>query len=526
MAFQDELLTIIQRASNAPFLFVGSGFSRRHIGTDNWATLLSRFCECGKPFEFYASKAHENYPAAAGLLAEDYHGYWFNDPKFALQRDLHMREIRDLADPLKLEIAQHFQRVSPRALAEVQRPEEIVALQSATIDGIITTNWDMLLELIFPDYRRYIGQGAILRSSPTGVAEIYKIHGCCTEPRSLVLTDRDYGAFTKRNHYLAAKLVTIFVEHPVIFIGYSLSDPNIQEMLTNIVNCLGGDHISLLRDRLVFVSYDATAMEPRIESTVYKAEGGPIPITMVHASTYLPIYQALTQVKRKIPTRVLRYLKEQVVQFASTAESQTKVAVLDITDETDLKSVEFVVGVGVTSRLAEKGFTPVEAVDIYEDFLFELNGIPAERAVKTILPRLLKATPNFPVFYYLQKIGIDTDAKYVASQLQLNKAVRLKPEVLGNSVYKHHKKKLAGKLFPEVVATYDPNMVLHYIPLLDRGAINPVDLRGYLRDRFDVATAKNSNFRKAICILDRLENAWIFPNGHDPVAALAPVAQG
>ena len=61
------------------------------------------------------------------------------------------------------------------------------------------------------------------------IGEIYKIHGCIHQPETMILTDDDYNDFSKRNTYLAAKLITIFLEHPIIFLGYSISDPNIQK---------------------------------------------------------------------------------------------------------------------------------------------------------------------------------------------------------------------------------------------------------------------------------------------------------
>ncbi|MDT1838087.1 SIR2 family protein, partial [Acinetobacter baumannii] len=82
-------------------------------------------------------------------------------------------------------------------------------------------------------------QKELLFSNPQQIAEIYKIHGCASKPESLVLTNEDYIDFNARNPYLAAKLITLFVEHPIIFIGYRLSDPNIQGILRAIASCIG-----------------------------------------------------------------------------------------------------------------------------------------------------------------------------------------------------------------------------------------------------------------------------------------------
>lgn len=61
------------------------------------------------------------------------------------------------------------------------------------------------------------------------MGEIYKIHGSCNNSESIVITENDYSVYNKRNAYLSAKLLTIFLEHPIIFLGYSLNDSNIKK---------------------------------------------------------------------------------------------------------------------------------------------------------------------------------------------------------------------------------------------------------------------------------------------------------
>jgi hypothetical protein len=47
----------------------------------------------------------------------------------------------------------------------------------------------------------------------------------------------------------------------VVFLGYSLSDPNILQILASIVQCLDNKNIGKLKNRLIFVEWDINAQE-------------------------------------------------------------------------------------------------------------------------------------------------------------------------------------------------------------------------------------------------------------------------
>lgn len=209
--------------------------------------------------------------------------------------------------------------------------EEIELLSKLNVDGIITTNWDPLLDNLFPDYRIFVGQSELLFSNPQSIGEIYKIHGSATRPDSLVLTDADYSGFDAANPYLAAKLITIFVEHPVLFIGYSLTDRNVTSLLKAIAQVLGADKLDKLQNNLIFVQR-AGGGEPGYSKTFITIDGGQLPITIVTTDTFVPVYEALETVKRKIPARILRYCKEQLYEMARNTTLSDKFCVVDIDD--------------------------------------------------------------------------------------------------------------------------------------------------------------------------------------------------
>src|SRR5699024_12391280 len=57
----------------------------------------------------------------------------------------------------------------------------------------------------------------------------------------LVFNEEYYELFLQKKKYLSAKLLTFFAEHPLLFIGYSANDKNIQRILSDIDEIISSD---------------------------------------------------------------------------------------------------------------------------------------------------------------------------------------------------------------------------------------------------------------------------------------------
>jgi hypothetical protein len=388
-------------------LFVGAGVSRRYLKADGWVQLLKRMAALTPhPYAYYATKANNNSPATASAIAEQFHELWWTDDRFEDSREQFGDRLTSKEGPLKVEVARYTESVlrdlPPDRSVEGQ---ELTRLRKAVIDGLITTNYDGLLEFIFPDYRTYVGQDELLFGDSQGIGEIYKIHGSANSPESLVLTTADYERFNERNPYLAAKLLTIFVEHPVIFLGYSLNDPNVTDVLVSVAKVLTTENLSKLQGQLIFVQWVDGKPEPTLVSTQIAASGFTIPVQQLTVGNYLGLFDILAGLRRKFPARLLRRLKEHVYDLVYSSDPDSKLAVLGIDDTTNLKDLEVVFGVGILNQLGHQGYVGLKRFDLLMDVLAPKSKYDAARMVDEALPAILKLPGQTPIFRYLREAG-------------------------------------------------------------------------------------------------------------------------
>ena len=112
------------------------------------------------------------------------------------------------------------------------------------IKTIFTTNYDTLLEDSYPNSERDLITAtsgcAYLDSSKVS---IYKVHGDLTNlnnPDSVIITESDYQHYFRNPNFslIWEELKAAFVKKHVAFIGYSLEDDNILELIKNVRTCL------------------------------------------------------------------------------------------------------------------------------------------------------------------------------------------------------------------------------------------------------------------------------------------------
>ncbi len=326
--FQIKVSNHLKTISTAPYLFIGSGLSNRYLNIEDWHSLLKNVsAEINMPnkFNYYFSQASNDLPKVATIIGNDFFDIWWKDPKFENSRN----EFSDLSkskySPLKYEITNY---IKAKGIKPVNGCiDEYNLFRKINIDGIITTNWDQLLEHAFPEFNSFIGQDNLIFNNSVDLGEIYKIHGCVSKPNSLILTEEDYLDYNEKNPYLAAKLLTLFMEHPIVFLGYNINDPNIHEILKSIIFCLNRENIDKLKDRLIFCEWNATITESTFTDGSILIGDTNIPIKRITYNSLIDLYSVLSNNKRKLPLKILKHMKSMVYDYVKNSKSKSKIFV-------------------------------------------------------------------------------------------------------------------------------------------------------------------------------------------------------
>lgn len=147
---------------------------------------------------------------------------------------------------------------------------------------VVTTNFDELYENLCRvgegekgySVIKYYDSGLIARlRSPKRV--IIKAHGCVSEPEKTVLTKSDFFKARSENPGFFSALESLFLTHTLLFIGYSITDPEIQLILENNIITYPSDnpHYAIFSQGNHKSTLDIFKNINNIQSIIYKTTG-------------------------------------------------------------------------------------------------------------------------------------------------------------------------------------------------------------------------------------------------------------
>lgn len=167
-------------------------------------------------------------------------------------------ELRNLLDAGKLlEVADHCrQRLGERRYQELlgqqlrggsgEIPEAHGIITQLPFSAIVTTNYDKLLERAYTRVRGDLPKVVTARDRDSlgsllfsGGFFILKAHGDIDDAASLVLTARDYREIIHANPAFDALFSALLMTRSILFVGYSLADPDFRLLLDRQLSAFG-----------------------------------------------------------------------------------------------------------------------------------------------------------------------------------------------------------------------------------------------------------------------------------------------
>ena len=491
---RSRITKIIEQVGRYPFLFVGSGLSLRYLHTPNWVGLLQRLCSETLLDEFAYARFLNKARSELGLSSTQ------PSPAFLLPKVASLMEpeidkaILEGSGPLGEFRARHADSLSTGALSpmkvyicnllnsyEADFNEELKELQATTdkLSGIITTNYDLLCEKLFPSYTAYVGERGMLFNDPTYSQEIYKIHGSVTDPNSIVLTEEDYQAFANGRDYLVAKLLTIFMEYPIVFLGYSIQDENVQRILSSVVRCAGPAMLSKVKERLVFVQYGDPGDSP-LGTALVTLDGQAIEMTSVTTRDFSPIYQGISDVKKLYEPRLIKELRGSIFRLARQVNPTSEILTMGIDSllERFGPNDKVVIGLGTSEQAWG---LPIDGTDLYEDIVFDNHFLDPELVVRYWLDRLM-SHGSVPFNKYVAAYDGELFGRVLEERNHVEKCglrtFRNRSLLHG---LKGQRERLAGKLSVQgLIGEFGEDKAFSHLYVLEKNEIDADELRAYL----------------------------------------------
>lgn len=428
----------ISNYKNHPVLFIGSGLSQRYLSNSyTWENLLKHIA-----FEIYQNNEkftdlrfrHKNsnngdidFAKLAMDLEKDFNKILEHD------RNGKFKYINDIFyngkefSRFKIYIAELLKDLIYRD--DINNEIQCLKKAGKNIASIITTNYDKLVEDIF-GFEPLIGNN-ILLSNPYG--SVYKIHGCYTDPESIIITADDYEKFHKRYELIQAQLISIFIHNPIVFLGYSISDENIKRILETVFSYIpqNSELAEKLKRNFLLVEYQENSENKIVSGHNIQLNNGTfISINKISTNNYSEIYNSVE--KLELPVSAMDVKKVgNILREIQQDGSNSAIKVHIVADIDELKNSDKILVIGSEKTLNIEIKDKKDLLRLYFNIIDDKSYL----LVKCIPIYGIKSSEWFPVFGFSTLLegevldsSLDSELNRLKEQ-QAGKIIKLKKEL-------------------------------------------------------------------------------------------------
>lgn len=523
-----NILDTIVSSKKMPVLFIGSGLSKRYIKNyPSWEELLKMSFEKFEPDAFQYQKHIDTCKrnnmsdfetnAYMGTLIEGKFNEAFFDRKITLNigNKKNPSWVKRNISPYKMFLANYFKKQNLiQTQSTIDELEKLRRLRNK-ISAVITTNYDTFLEnhVFTDDFQVFVNQHELFSTDSYNIAEIYKIHGSATDAQSIIITESDYQAFDSSRKLIIAKMLTLFAESPIIFLGYSFTDEDVRKIIEEFLSCLSKEQLDNIRSHFVFVSYKKDEQSLiEVERTITTQTGTEIPFVEIQTDNYGAIYDKLNEIVPGIsPKRVRetrRVVKTIVEQNINSTEAESIIVGIDDLSNIDYSSKPLAIAIGYKENILNKfGYGLLEDSLIFEDIIYDNKKFDAEQMCTERFKSIAK-TRLLPVFKYAKGQAIPNDSKlalYIAEHDTIDKIISKNiSKTLNNIDTCSNYQELTILMQKENTCRRTAMTVLKNIAILSNSELR--DACKYIFENYNNEFMNDTNAKRCILCLDILEN--------------------
>jgi len=344
-----------------PILLIGSGISKRYLQNfKSWQELLSSVAERlsipQRRFQAILTSAKNNpgdfgqYPHLATKLGEILsdglmNGQYRAEDIFTKNKELELYDQE--VDYIKILIASETNQYSLSDTEQVSSELSELRKLSSVIPSVITTNYDCFLEKeVFTNFAIYSSISDYYFSDSQGIGEIYKIHGSVDNPNSLVISENDYKFLKENSKIITAKILSLLCDYPMVILGHSLNDPDITEMIHDLMTSLDVDGLKKISSNIVYISYDEECEEPLIGEKTFEYHNQKLTLSSISIKDFKVIYKEIgkyTPSTTPSNIRKIRQLVKRVVLTTEPTNTQFIKLGIDDLDAEDSRNISLIV---------------------------------------------------------------------------------------------------------------------------------------------------------------------------------------